>query len=118
MRTSRVLAMATAAAITAALSLSGATSYAHERPPTHRTADRVLIVLFDQMLPQYADEFAMPTFRRLRGTGTDYNRAYLGMRGRSTRETFRTTDVMPTILKAMGIRPTTKMDGRAHSLGR
>lgn len=39
-----------------------------------------------------------------------------GMRGDSTGETCRTTDVMPTILKAMGIRATMRMDGRAHSL--
>ena len=40
-----------------------------------------------------------------------------GMHGASTGETFRTTDVMPTILKAMGIKATRKMDGTAHSLG-
>jgi len=40
-----------------------------------------------------------------------------GMRHDSTREAFHTADVMPTILKAMGIRPTSKTDGRAHSLG-
>jgi hypothetical protein len=27
---------------------------------------RVLIVLFDQMLPEYADQFDMPNFRSLR----------------------------------------------------
>ena len=40
-----------------------------------------------------------------------------GSRGRATKEAFRTTDVMPTILRAMGIRPTSRMDGRAHTLG-
>jgi arylsulfatase A-like enzyme len=40
-----------------------------------------------------------------------------GMHGASTSKTFRTTDVMPTILKAMGIKATAKMDGRAHTLG-
>ncbi len=45
------------------------------RPPV---ADRVLIVLFDQMVPQYADQFAMPNFRRLRSQGTDFEKAYLG----------------------------------------
>jgi arylsulfatase A-like enzyme len=38
----------------------------------------VLIVLFDQMLPQYADEFHMPNFRRLRDQGTYFKDAYLG----------------------------------------
>lgn len=85
MRTTRVLATLTATAVAAALSLAGAAGSAgaadaaagggHAR---HRAADRVLIVLFDQMLPQYADEFAMPNFRRLRDAGTDYTKAYLG----------------------------------------
>ncbi len=37
-----------------------------------------MIVLFDQMLPQYADEFDMPNFRALRDSGTDFEKAYLG----------------------------------------
>ena len=37
--------------------------------------------------------------------------------GCGTNESFRTPDVMPTILRAMGIRPTSPTDGRAHSLG-
>jgi arylsulfatase A-like enzyme len=37
-----------------------------------------------------------------------------GMHGRSTDESFRTADVLSTILKAMGIKPTAPMDGRAH----
>ncbi len=40
-----------------------------------------------------------------------------GMKRDSTGETFHTADVMPTILKAMGIKQTSKTDGRAHSLG-
>ena len=40
-----------------------------------------------------------------------------GSRGGATKEAFRTTDVMPTILRAMDIRPTSRMDGRAHTLG-
>ena len=31
--------------------------------------NRVLIVLFDQMLPEYADQFDMPNFRSLRDAG-------------------------------------------------
>ena len=38
----------------------------------------MLIVLFDQMLPQYADEFDMPNFRPLRDSGTNFKMAYLG----------------------------------------
>ena len=37
-----------------------------------------MIVLFDQMLPQYADQFDMPNFRELRDSGTDFKKAYLG----------------------------------------
>jgi arylsulfatase A-like enzyme len=35
-----------------------------------------------------------------------------------TNESFRTPDVLPTILAAMGISPTSPTDGRAHALGR
>jgi hypothetical protein len=50
-------------------------------PATTRAAappNRVLIVLFDQMLPKYADQFDMPNFRRIRDAGTDFKNAYLG----------------------------------------
>ena len=40
--------------------------------------NRVLIVLFDQMVPKYADQFNMPNFRALRGQGTYFKNAYLG----------------------------------------
>jgi arylsulfatase A-like enzyme len=41
-----------------------------------------------------------------------------GMRASTTDESFRTPDVMPTILAAMGISPTSATDGRPHALGR
>jgi len=41
-----------------------------------------------------------------------------GMHGDPTNESFRTPDVMPTILRALGITPTAPTDGRAHPLGR
>jgi hypothetical protein len=44
--------------------------------PAH--PNRVLIVLFDQMLPEYANQFNMPNFRSLRGAGTNFKKAYLG----------------------------------------
>ena len=40
--------------------------------------NRVLIVLFDQMVPEYANQFDMPNFRSLRDAGTNFKRAYLG----------------------------------------
>src|SRR3954447_8970896 len=73
---------ALAAVLTAALLTTGVASGEADgaAPGPHRPAppDRVLIVLFDQMLPQYADQFAMPNFRRLRGHGTSFGQAYLG----------------------------------------
>src|SRR3954468_1399041 len=89
MRMSRSFAAVAAAAVVSALfaatpltsdastqapSAAGARAGAHGAKP----ATRVLIVLFDQMLPQYADQFAMPNFRRLRDQGRDYRKAYLG----------------------------------------
>ena len=44
--------------------------------PTQPT--KVLIVLFDQMLPKYANQFDMPNFRALRDGGTNFKNAYLG----------------------------------------
>jgi hypothetical protein len=42
------------------------------------TPNRVLIVLFDQMLPGYPDRFDMPNVRAIRDAGTSFSRAYLG----------------------------------------
>jgi hypothetical protein len=67
-----VAVAATMALVTPAWS---GTATAH---PSHRGPNRVLIVLFDQMLPQYANQFNMPNFRRLRGAGTNFKDAYLG----------------------------------------
>ena len=49
-----------------------------------KTPKRVLIVLFDQMRPEYADRFDMPNFRRLRDQGTNFDKAYLGYMGSET----------------------------------
>src|SRR3954464_12757622 len=81
MKNPRSLAALTATALTGALLITGPANGAAPavpNPPAARPADRVLVVLFDQMLPQYADQFAMPNFRRLRGSGTNFSQAYLG----------------------------------------
>jgi hypothetical protein len=78
MRHTRSLAAVAAAVVTTALTLGGSAGSASAHEPARPPAARVLIVLFDQMLPQYADQFAMPNFRRLRGSGTYYKQAYLG----------------------------------------
>ena len=41
-----------------------------------------------------------------------------GMAGHRSGASFRTADLMPTVLRAMGIRITAPMDGRAHLLPR
>ena len=45
---------------------------------TAQAPRRVLIVLFDQMIPGYADTFNMPNYRRLRDAGTNFREARLG----------------------------------------
>ena len=77
MRMKRVLATVAAAGLVPAFFVGGAVR-ADADQQKHPPAARVLIVLFDQMLPQYADQFDMPNFRKLRDSGTDYDRAYLG----------------------------------------
>ncbi len=77
----RAVASVAATAVAASLSLAITTNdaSAHDRHgPDDKLASRVVIVLFDQMLPQYADQFAMPNFRKLRDGGTNYRSAYLG----------------------------------------
>src|SRR4051812_16497637 len=79
MRSTRILAIGTAV-VAAALSLTGMAAGASAGGPKHGPppAKRVVIVLFDQMLPQYADQFRMPNFRQIRDAGVNYNKAYLG----------------------------------------
>src|SRR5688572_10159574 len=54
---------------------AGSTVVAQEAP---EHPNRVLIVLFDQMLPEFANQFDMPNYRSLRDAGTNFKRAYLG----------------------------------------
>src|SRR3954470_3756455 len=78
MRRSRLLTAGAALAVLAtplSTAVGGASAGPPPRPPA---ADRVLIVLFDQMLPEYADQFDMPNYRALRSAGTNYSKAYLG----------------------------------------
>ena len=76
-RTRIITAAAAAAGLAVTLGLAGAPS-AQSSPSTSPPPTRVLIVLFDQMVPQYADQFDMPNFRRVRSQGTYYKNAYLG----------------------------------------
>ncbi len=79
------LLAATALAGTAALTASvGTAGAAASSEPGAATPTKVLIVLFDQMRPEYADRFNMPNFRMLRGEGTNFRDAYLGYMGSET----------------------------------
>ncbi len=80
MRTSRILTTGVALAVASTLSLAGMAGNASATAPKHAPppASRVLIVLFDQMLPQYADQFRMPNYRKIRNAGVNYKKAYLG----------------------------------------
>ncbi len=77
-RTVALAATTTTFALALSLGLSGGATNAAPPPKPPPAANRVLIVLFDQMVPQYADQFAMPNFRKLRSQGTDFSKAYLG----------------------------------------
>lgn len=74
----RALVTLAAAAAAGAVLVAGANSSQAAGPSAPTPASRVVIVLFDQMVPQYADQFAMPNFRSLRDSGTSFNKAYLG----------------------------------------
>ena len=69
----------------------------HSKPTA---AARVLIVLFDQMVPQYADQFDMPNFRRLRDGGTNFDKAFLGY---MASETVISHNVIPSGLLREGL---------------
>jgi hypothetical protein len=72
-RRSQVAVLATLALLVTSV-IGGATATRAAAPPPNR----VLIVLFDQMLPAYADQFDMPNYRRIRDAGTEFKNAYLG----------------------------------------
>jgi hypothetical protein len=74
----RALASLSAAAAAATVLVGGATTTAADAHQNPTPPNRVVIVLFDQMVPQYADQFAMPNFRALRAGGTNFRKAYLG----------------------------------------
>ncbi len=79
MRRTRTLALVAAAAVASTLALGGTGSATARGGHGHKpAASRVVIVLFDQMVPQYANQFRMPNFRKIRDGGTNYNQAYLG----------------------------------------
>jgi|tagenome__1003787_1003787.scaffolds.fasta_scaffold20936871_2 predicted AlkP superfamily pyrophosphatase or phosphodiesterase len=78
MHVRRTVAAVAATAAAAALLVSATSSSEAAGRPKPTPASRVVIVLFDQMVPQYADQFDMPNFRSLRAAGTNFKQAYLG----------------------------------------
>ena len=82
-RTIAVSIAATAVLATGVLAGGNATASAPQELDDSGPS-KVLVVLFDQMLPEYADRFYMPNFRELRDAGTNFNDAYLGYMGSET----------------------------------
>ena len=78
MRRNRTLATAAVVALTATLLVAGGPAASPASAKRPQAPTRVLIVLFDQMVPAYADQFDMPNFRSLRGRGQNFKKAYLG----------------------------------------
>jgi hypothetical protein len=76
MRRMRVKLLVVVAMVSMALPTVAGGGVVASAAPAH--PNRVLIVLFDQMLPEYADQFDMPNYRSLRDAGTNFKRAYLG----------------------------------------
>lgn len=72
----RARLVSVAAVVALAMPLSTGGGIGARAAAQHPT--RVLIVLFDQMLPKYAKQFDMPNFRSLRDEGTNFKNAYLG----------------------------------------
>jgi hypothetical protein len=79
-------AIAVATAVAAPIGAQGATAPASAgaaAAASHHPS-RVLVVLFDQMRPEYADRFNMTNFKSLRDGGTNFSKAYLGYMGAET----------------------------------
>lgn len=49
-----------------------------QRPLPRRAPDHVLLMVFDQMRPDYIDRFGLANFKRLRATSRNYPDAYVG----------------------------------------
>ena len=73
-----VAALALSTALIAPTGALGATRQDAARPHGPSRPTHVLIVLFDQMRPEYADRFDMTNFKALRGSGNHFRNAYLG----------------------------------------
>ena len=81
-RRTHLVALTLTSALVAGAVASTAT--ANAEPADSSSPTKVLVVLFDQMRPEYADRFNMPNFRALRDSGTNFNEAYLGYMGSET----------------------------------
>ena len=78
------VALTVSSALVAGAVATTTTTTANAGGHDHSKPTKVLVVLFDQMRPEYADRFNMPNFRSLRGEGTNFNQAYLGYMGSET----------------------------------
>ena len=82
-RSKVAMAALATAGLLGAMALAPGTSQAVAKP-TVKKPSHVLIVLFDQMRPEYADRFNMTNFKKLRAGGTNFRDAQLGYMGSET----------------------------------
>jgi hypothetical protein len=59
-------------------------SCAPELRPQAPTPDHLMIMVFDQMRPDYIDRFDLKNFKRFRGSSRNYPEAYVGHLGSQT----------------------------------
>jgi hypothetical protein len=64
-----------AMAITVAVTIAGC---AAPQPKPPAPIDHVMVLVFDQMRPDYIDRFGLANFKRLRATSRNYPQAYVG----------------------------------------
>ncbi len=60
------------------------TGCARTHPATASKPDHVVVMVFDQMRPDYIDRFDLPNFKRLRDSSRHYPEAYTGHMGAQT----------------------------------
>jgi len=68
-----------AMAIAIAIAIAAMTQPASAaRPVAPRATDHVVVMVFDQMRPDYIDRFGLANFKRLRASSRNYSEAYVG----------------------------------------
>ena len=81
LRCVRVTALQATFALTISLACAACTA---SRPAPTSRPDHLVVMVFDQMRPDYVDRFDLPNFKRLRETSRHYPEAYVGHLGSQT----------------------------------